>query len=417
MIGGMKAHTMLALALFCGSYCWAAGDMTEDVRSGKLWTMPKNELMQAYFVGENYNPSDKSTLRFMVNGNVSIGELKPDELVLNLSKPEEEGAAEQLESMQIVVYNKGDNGSIDKKEFDDKVAETIKALDALTGVKAAKKQIPDRETGVKVKAWGWEWENGAALLETCGSGKKKDFEAEFIRLAMAGSAEAMKRGGAKDGASRTTLKKNVKKDENGDVWIDGIPMIDQGQKGYCVPATCARVFSYYGMDGVDQHAMAALCETNEGGGTTAPAMEAALKTISHKFRVKMTKLDEIKKPSFEDFLADYNKVATKMNKPTVKYSGGESDKLVFDKDVLAKAAPVKKGDIGKWLKPVRKSVEEGVPVMWIIPGHMRMIIGYNDKEGTVIYSDSWGANFAKRSMSVTEAIMRSEYRYILKPTK
>ncbi len=408
----MKKTLFLLLALLAAPMVHAAGDMTADIQSGELWKMPTQQLKNSYFVGENYNASDKTTLRFLTAGHISVGELRPNEMVLNLA-----GEGENLESLQIVVYNKGDDGAVDKKEFDAKVKETIAALDALTGVKGAKKPISDRETGVKVNAWVWEWDSGIAMLESCASGKKKDFEAEFIRLAMAGNAEALKRGGARDSASRSALKKNVQHDENGDVWIDGIPMIDQGQKGYCVPATCARVFSYYGMDGVDQHAMAALCDTNAGGGTTAPAMEAALTTISRKFHVKMTKLEEIKKSNFDKFLAAYNKTAVKMGKPTIVYTGGESDKLTFDPDVLNKCSGIKSGDINKWLKPVKKSVDEGVPVMWIIPGHMRMIIGYNEKENTIIYSDSWGAAFAKRSMPVAEAIMRSEYRYILKPSK
>lgn len=410
-MAGMMKHAIMLIGLL-GGVALAAGDMGGDVKSGELWKMPMQQIKNNYLVGENYNPVDNTTLRFRTNGHVTIGELSPNELVFNMSK---EG--DKLDSLQIVVYNKGDDGEVDKKEFEKILKETQTALDTLTEVKGTKKAMSDRETGVKVKALVWEWDGGVAMLESCGSGKGRNFEAEFIRLAMAGDADALKRGGARDASSRSTLKKNVKHDENGDVWIDGIPMVDQGQKGYCVPATCARVFSYYGMDGVDQHAMAALCDTNAGGGTTAPAMEAALKAISKKFHVKMEQLKEPSKPSFENFLAAYNKEARKAGKPEVKYSGGESDKLSFDDDLLAKASGLKKGDFGKWLKPVRKAVDEGVPVMWIIPGHMRMIIGYNEKENTVIYSDSWGAAFAKRSMSVQEAIVRSEYRYVLKPTK
>jgi hypothetical protein len=36
-------------------------------------------------------------------------------------------------------------------------------------------------------------------------------------------------------------------------------------------------------------------------------------------------------------------------------------------------------------------------------GHMRLIIGYNAKSGTVIFSDSWGAGHERKTMSMTEA--------------
>ena len=59
-------------------------------------------------------------------------------------------------------------------------------------------------------------------------------------------------------------------------------MVDQGQKGYCVPATLARVFAFYGMDGVDQHALAALCDSSADGGTSSNSMEAAMAAICKK---------------------------------------------------------------------------------------------------------------------------------------
>lgn len=43
------------------------------------------------------------------------------------------------------------------------------------------------------------------------------------------------------------LPANVTTNEDGDVFIPGIPMVDQGPKGYCVVASVQRLFEYYGI--------------------------------------------------------------------------------------------------------------------------------------------------------------------------
>lgn len=58
------------------------------------------------------------------------------------------------------------------------------------------------------------------------------------------------------------LPQNIKKLENGDVYIQNIPMVDQGQKGYCVVATTQRLFEYYGIQ-ADQHQIAQVAGTND----------------------------------------------------------------------------------------------------------------------------------------------------------
>ena len=49
--------------------------------------------------------------------------------------------------------------------------------------------------------------------------------------------------------------------DNGDVVIDGVPMVDQGQKGYCAVATVERLARYFGLE-VDQHEMAQVANTH-----------------------------------------------------------------------------------------------------------------------------------------------------------
>lgn len=408
----------LCLTLLAGGLLRAA-DIGDVLQTGTFWTMPRQEMVNKYLANVRYHKSGEKQMRLMASGVLTIGKLKPREIEWSWDAKEE-----HPESLLVILYNKGDDGPIDKKEFTAQVKDAQTALDALTGVAGRKKAVSSNESGVKLKAWIWEWENGAAMLEAHDHGKKKDYEAEFIRLRITPNAEGLDRGSAADAGRRTALKDNVKREDEGDVWIDGIPMVDQGAKGYCLPATVARVFSYYGMDGVDMHALASLCDTQAGGGTTLPAMLSALKSIGSKFHVKAVEIvDKTKKPSLQEIVDSYNKMARRKGGAELSGFNNVADRDVdalvekFDAEILEASFPVKKAAMKKWLKDIYKQIDAGVPVLWAIPGHMRMIMGYNAQDGVLYYSDTWGAGHEKKKMPNLHAYMITQYRGILRLNK
>ncbi len=414
-----KYFLTLCLSVLTSAAALAA-DLADALQSGTLWTLPQTELVDKYLNGVMYRNVDAGTMRLKAAGALTIGELSPNEIDWTWDEKKEHPA-----SLLIVLYNKGDDGNIDKKEFNQRVKDALAALDAVCGVKAKKKNVAAKESGVKLKAWIWEWENGAAMLEAHDTGKgKKDYEAEFIRLRMAKDAAGLERGSASDAGSRRELLSNVKRTEEGDVWIDNIPMIDQGEKGYCLPATVARIFSYYGMDGVDMHAMASMCDTVAGGGTTISGMLEALEKIGSRFHVRvMTMKDKGKKPGPEEIVESYNKLAKRKGKPASRGFIGVADRdidnalSVFDQEILEESFPVKKAAMKKWFRPVYKSIDSGIPILWGIPGHMRLIIGYNEAKGLIYYSDSWGGGHEKKKMSALNAYMITLYRGYLRLSK
>lgn len=414
-----KYFLSLCLSVLTSAAALAA-DLADALQSGTLWTLPQTELVDKYLNGVMYRNVDAGTMRLKAAGALTVGELSPNEIDWIWDEKKEHPA-----SLLIVLYNKGDDGNIDKKEFNQRVKDALAALDAVCGVKGKKKNVAARESGVKLKAWVWEWENGAAMLEAHDTGKgKKDYEAEFIRLRMAKDAAGLERGSASDAGSRRELLANVKRTEEGDVWIDNIPMIDQGEKGYCLPATVARIFSYYGMDGVDMHAMASMCDTVAGGGTTIGGMMEALEKIGSRFHVRvMTMKDKGKKPGPEEIVESYNKLAKRKGKPASRGFIGVADRdidnalSIFDQEILEESFPVKKAAMKKWFRPVYKSIDSGIPILWGIPGHMRLIIGYNEAKGLIYYSDSWGAGHEKKKMSALNAYMITLYRGYLRLSK
>ncbi len=404
--------------LFCILLSTAWGkDIAPAILNGSVWQMDRMEFARQ-FSQARFARIDDDNLRFPRQMAITLDTLGMGELIISFT-PEHD----KISLLHASIYNKGDDGEIGKEEFEERLAQTIERLDNLTGVSGKPRKVLQRDSGVKLEARVWQTAHGVLLLESSASGSRRNFTAEFIRLTIGPDEESIKRGGAQDAARRNELRGNKKVEENGDVWIEGIPMVDQGQKGYCVPATVSRVFAYYGMDGVDQHALAALCNSSGDEGTTMGSMESALKDISRRFHIKVIELD---KGGLASFVSDYNTTAKKLKKP------GLSPRRMpfFDPAVLLAARADKPAQVKKWLKPITKSIDAGLPVLWsvllVFPedglmqsggGHMRLIIGYNEQNGTIIYSDSWGARHERKEMPVEQAAAMSVYRYILRPTR
>lgn len=396
----------------------SAGDMTEILRSGEIWKKERQELAEDVLQGVQTRAIDEHSVRVPRDGGLTLEGLEFGEVILNWNDDD------RLTRIDIMIYNKGDDGEISKEEYD-KLEET--SADVLTslagGAKGKGGKSSAKKTGVEVSMWSWRWEGGVARLECSSTGKKKGFAPEFIRLKLGSDKEALEQGGARDAVRRHDLKSHVKK-EGTAVWIEGVNMVDQGQKGYCVPATLARVFAYYGMDGVDQHALAQLCNSSGDDGTSFLAMQQALAEISRPFHFKVVYIDS---PSLvADIVASYNKTAKKMRKKQVDVITLSA--MDFDGDVLLAARAGKPAQVKKWLEPIRKSIDAGQPVLWSVQlgiypeqeanqnrgGHMRLIIGYDLDENAIYYSDSWGAGHERKKMPAGQACAMTTGRYILK---
>lgn len=416
---------LLLTTLFGGLMSHAfAGDIADIIKSGEIWKKNRMELSGKELMGVRYSPVDDDTIRVPRKGGITLAELDFGESVIAWQP--DNGPTQ---SVVIMVYNKGDDSAIDRDNYMDVLKETTNTLNELMQTKGKSRKASKKDTGVSLKTWVWENEGTFVRLDASYTGGKKDFEAEFIRLKMGPDKETVVGGGANDTAKRNDLKSNVQREEeSGDVWLS-IPMVDQGQKGYCVPATVARVFAYYGMDGVDQHALAQLCDSSGDDGTSYEAMQEALESISRKFHIRMQMLEGKNIDSvFMSYIADYNKAAKKLKKQQA--TPMDWIEVCRDRQVLLAARGNKKY-VKKWFAPIKKSIDVGVPVLWsvelgIFPeqgaqqpsgGHMRLIVGYNEEDGTIYYSDSWGAGHEKKSMRADYAAAMTRYRYILRPSR
>ena len=82
-------------------------------------------------------------------------------------------------------------------------------------------------------------------------------------------------------------------------------------------------------------------------------------------------------------------------------------------------------------KQIRDNIDAGTPLLWALQvgvfpergipqqggGHMRIVIGYNQKTDEVIYTDSWGPGHEFKRMSTANAYTATMHLITLKPSQ
>lgn len=283
----------------------------------------------------------------------------------------------------ISFYNRGDSGDIDVRDFDRIFKLIGQNLSQVMKV-APKRQILSANAALPVTSWMWSSPSGIALLEYNEyNAPGKMTKPEFLRLKLAAPNQAdWSMGKLVTGVQRMELMQRIKKTPEGDVYISGVPMVDQGQKGYCVAASCQRLFEYMRIP-CDQHEMAKLVSIDAESGASIMAMQKSLAKIDGAFNVTF--------------------------KPLVnpeQYYAPNGKRRVSEK---------------AFLSIIKEYVDKGVPLLWglslgqkpedpplpgdgqISGGHMRMVIGYNLARNQVLFTDSWGAGHELKRMAMLDA--------------
>ncbi len=356
----------------------------------------------------------------------------------------------KLTEVDIAIWNKGDskNADMSEKDFNDLVMAWSTELNRLVAPKYEDRGR-DSASAARAERRMWVGSETLAQLEYSGGKEKirdpysgrekagKNFQGEFIRLRLMPKPTSTiglntTTGGAAT-VRRADLAKSVVHEPSGDVFIPNVPMVDQGDKGYCAVATAARLLNYYGVP-VDQHEMAQIAGTQAGGGGTNPEeMEAAMKKISGKYKTNFqVELDlNYSSRKYQSFMRKYNSAAKKLGKKVLDTNNFIYFISGLDSDVLREVngqGPA----LDKFLGVVRQNIDKGVPVMWALQlgkypengepakqfggGHVRLIIGYNTAKNEIIFSDSWGAGHEKKRMAAADASACTMGLYLLQPT-
>ncbi|MGF1449185.1 MAG: C39 family peptidase [Opitutales bacterium] len=145
------------------------------------------------------------------------------------------------------------------------------------------------------------------------------------------------------------IQASVTTHPEGFVYLAGIPMIDQGEKGYCAAATVARTLQHYGYT-VDMHSLAKLAKTSHHG-TYGEDLVDSMQRICNSTQFRLRELREGRR------LPD----------------------------------------------TMQATIESGQPIVWHIPGHLRLIIGIHPESRELIYSDTWGRGHEYKVIAWHEA--------------
>lgn len=389
----------------------------------------------------------------------------------------------KMASATISVINKGDDDDIiDQTRF---TASTTKLQDIVSAASGAKPEPRRKEEMVSKGAGGAVWRSKKALYLAEWlflPEKREDYgyyyriikaHGEYVRLRILPPMIQLgvQSKTPKVTVSRAVLASHVKR-EGKKAIIEGIPMVDQGSKGYCAVASFERVLRLYGVD-LDMHDLANLAETY--GGTNPTKMKEAVFKVAQKLGMNTKEPIFLRGKQYESLFKDYNKVARKSGKTEVNLDTGFSWGEV-DPDVL-KETRLQSADYKKFQTEIVDSINKGIPVMWALQlglfwedqledsfeanryavnkdakgegdsspedekkwaderkkemdelrkkssrppawmggGHMRLIIGYDGEKKLIYYTDSWGPGNEMKSMTIEQAFTSTLAMFIIAP--
>ena len=267
----------------------------------------------------------------------------------------------------------------------------IAGLTQLFGEPVADRFGQGRETRESMKRWNW---NGHAFLL---ASPRDEYVA--LRVMTTESADAGGRSRIPDSVLREAVAKRIEKRANGDVILKDMPMVNQGPKGYCVPATWERVMRYMGVP-ADMYTLAMAGQTEAGGGSSVAAVSAgasqAVIQAGRRIESPVMKLDATSVSRFIDrglpimwamfSSPDFNNAINSR----MEARKNANDTAAWKK-VLA--------DARRQVRKMRSQRDSG---------HVCMITGYNKQTGEIAISDSWGIEFAERWITPEEAAAVSQ---------
>jgi len=343
--------------------------------------------------------------------------------------------------IEMSLYNNGD-----RKEGDEFKEKDVDALVGSVQAKFGAGEKLAKPEKTKLKTGGFRfrqfWGKCDPTVDlTWGVGEEKNASVQFVRVTLAPKQKEKPKGATKSvsgQASAAKVKANVKKNPDGDVWIDGVPMVDQGHKGYCAAAVSERILRYYGHD-IDEHEIAQQAGSEAKGGTRISDMIETIKVVGSKKRLGFNQIVAMSGSigDIEKEIDQYNKAAKSLKEPAISMNDHRQGNMIMVSEIYDEMKPkvlkkmrAKDARFKKFLGDVKTQVDKGVPVCWgvtlgIFPepgvnmqtkgGHMRMIIGYNQKTHEILYTDTWGAGHELKRMPEDWAFTITHDAFFLRP--
>lgn len=303
------------------------------------------------------------------------------------------GGTEYVESISMVFLNRGDIPQTQQGRRRPPTSSEIEACgmyihDEIAEVLGKPRRDSLGKDDLREKVWRWDWNDHAIMLSLQ--------EGKYTALRIMPSARADRSGRiAKltDDELKIRLASCVERRENGDVVIRNIPMVNQGPKGYCSPATWERYLRYLDIP-ADMYLLALAANTGTGGGTYSGNIISATKNI---VSTNGRKLKDINSTPKMDIVSRYIDMGLPimwrfLSTPSFQRTANNNTAVRNGKE------PKKENDSGQ--------KEDSVG-----GGHICLIMGYNPQTEEVAISDSWGPEYAERWVPIHE-MQRFSYYYM-----
>lgn len=369
--------------------------------NGNIWNEPADLVAKRLKLPTESKTPFTSSYRLYTRGNYRFAGAAPKTLVAH---GDHKG---RTLSLSVVYSNKGDSLStvgagedhfkqngrvIDRSTLAGAMAYDAamiaKTLTAVLGKPMEQKMLGQGNEKVKVRRWDW---NGHSFLLS-------HVEGEYVGLKIVRASFAD--GGGRysrvsDGDMRKRLKSNLTRLENGDVFIKDIPMVDQGPKGYCAPATFERAMRHAGIP-ADMYLLATLATTGGGGTNTARLFnEVAYTTRSKGGRTaRQLQLPSLAPKKLKRYIEKGVPILWQM----CSLQGYNQ---------IANGRTRARRSVKDWTEygaKIAEAAEKNAPELTAKANfHICMIIGYNETTNELAVSDSWGNNYRMRWIHVDEA--------------
>jgi hypothetical protein len=386
------------------TYDFAALNKLLELRLWKdanLWDDPADKVAKRLGWPQESKTATQSSYRVYFRKENPIAGARPYTAVLY-------GRNGKVDYLSIMFANKGDSvrpGSVE--DIDEALDQVNEAIDTdletisqrLDALGESQNEIGGISRGMKERAVRWDSGNNSFWLAAV--------EDEYIALRIMPPelAESWGRPAYQsDETVRQAAEDNVQENAFGDVLIQNIPMVNQGPKGYCVPATIERCLRYMGIR-ADMYTLAMAGRTTIGGGTSLSAIiDGTSAYVRRSSRDMETISEEVSIKNVSEYIDAGQPLMWTMS--STKAYNALANTITKQRSGVT--------DPKEWRKQLRDILRDA-PKLNKDPraGHLCMIVGYNDETDEIAVSDSWGPRFELRWITVEEANAVSNGRFYI----
>ncbi len=331
---------------------------------GKIWSESPEELKSRLKIGGGETKTRDGGILSCAIGQKIFG--------VDANEIKFEYTNGKISSVKIVFFNKGD--SVKNGKWNSQTAAKMRsdARELFKKLSAAFGAAENSHIGVgaaKIRAKQWNCPSATIRVAF----EDKEF---IIMQAVPPAALAEKPAEKQQASGKKNLADSVEKSANGDVVVN-VPMVNQGAKGYCFPATVERLLLHNGLADIDMHKLADLFKTGVGGGTTLDNAADAISKIARANKLK-----------FGGAKRDFSQISKNID------AGVPMLWLMFSpaEYVSARRARTKEreaADFKEWVKICRKERKPKIGGMNADSAHVCLVVGYNRATKELAVSDSW----------------------------